>query len=622
MNAGYDLRAHLVIAVLTTVCGTSLAAEKPNILWITSEDNGPHLGCYGDAFAATPNLDALAKKGLIYLNAWSNAPVCAPARTTLISGLYPTSTGSQHMRSQTRLPSGFRMYPQYLRDAGYYCTNNSKEDYNLQKPGQVWDASSRTAHWKDRQPGQPFFAIFNHTVTHESQIRKRPHQARHDAAKVRVPAYHPDIPEVRQDWAQYYDKLSTMDARVGENLRELADAGLADDTIVFYYGDHGPGMPRSKRWPYNSGLHIPLIVYVPEKFRATAGKHYRPGESSDRLVAFVDLAPTVLSLAGIRPPRHFQGHAFLGQFVREEQPYSYGFRGRMDERYDLVRTVRDKQFIYLRHYMPHRIYGQHVAYMFRTPTTRRWYELFQSDQLKGPTKLFWQQKPTEELYDLRTDPDEVNNLAQQPEHRETLERLRRANREHILAIRDLGFLPEEEIHVRAAESTPYEVGRDPTKYPLLRILTTAELASDRSPAGLSELLEALDDDHSAVRYWAATGFLVRGKEAVRKNGSKLREVLKDPSPSVRIVAAEALAKYGTDEELALALDVLVQNASLEESSLFVAMLALNALDELNEKARSRREQIAALPQRTGKTKRLGNYVPRLLEKILADLAVP
>ena len=240
------------------------ATNLPNILWLTSEDNGPHLGCYGDKYADTPNLDGLAAKGMIYTRAISNAPVCAPARTTIISGMYPTSTGAEHMRSMTQLPKGFKMYPVYLRELGYYCTNNSKEDYNLAKDGQVWNEGGRKATWTNRaDKDQPFFAIHNFTVSHESQIRKRPHQQIHDPAKVRVPAYHPDTPEVRQDWAQYYDKLTEMDKMVGDKLKLIEEQGLADDTIIFYYGDHGSGMPRSKRWPYFSGINVPLIVHVP-----------------------------------------------------------------------------------------------------------------------------------------------------------------------------------------------------------------------------------------------------------------------------------------------------------------------------------------------------------------------
>src|SRR3954454_5019137 len=303
---GPRMRASFVLEICSLVLAAgrssvAFAAEgppRPNMLWLTTEDIGPQLGCYGDTYAQTPNLDRLASRGVIYLNAWSNAPVCAPARTTIITGVYPNSTGSEHMRSQTVMPPFMRMYPQLLRDAGYYCTNNSKEDYNLQKPGKVWDESSNKAHWKNRAPGQPFFAVFNNLITHESQIRTRPHVWQHDPAKVPLPSYYPDAPEVRQDWAQYYDNITTMDGWLGQKLKELADAGLSDDTIVFFYGDHGSGMPRSKRWLYNSGLRVPLIVYVPPKFKDLMPKDYSPGGKSERLVGFVDLAPTLLSLIG------------------------------------------------------------------------------------------------------------------------------------------------------------------------------------------------------------------------------------------------------------------------------------------------------------------------------------
>ena len=249
------------------------------------------------------------------------------------------------MRSMVKMPAFMKMYPQYLRELGYYCTNNSKEDYNVAKPGKVWDASSRQAHWKNRAPGQPFFAIFNITTSHESQIRKRPHKAVHDPAKVRVPAYHPDTPETRQDWAQYHDKITEMDATAGKYLRELEQAGLSEETIVFYYGDHGSGMPRSKRWPYNSGLNVPLIIHIPEKYQDLASEDYHAGDESDRLVGFIDLPATLLSLVGMQPPSHMQGHAFQGKHEAAPVRYQYGFRGRMDERYDMVRVVRDKRYI-------------------------------------------------------------------------------------------------------------------------------------------------------------------------------------------------------------------------------------------------------------------------------------
>lgn len=612
----------LFLTLLLPCLALGGSGPRPNVLWITSEDNGPHLGAYGDEFADTPNLDRLAAEGMIYLNAWSTAPVCAPARTTIISGMYPPSTGSQHMRSMTRLPDGMKMYPQYLRGAGYYCTNNSKEDYNLQKPGTVWDESSRRGHWRNRRPGQPFFAIFNFTVSHESQIRRRPHTPVHDPDKVPIPAYHPDTPEVRRDWAQYYDKLTEMDSQAGKVLRELEADGLAEDTIVFYYGDHGPGMPRCKRWPYNSGLRVPMIVYFPDKFKHLAPKRYAPGGKSDRLVGFIDLAPTVLSIAGIQPPEHMQGHAFAGKHEAPQQPYGYGFRGRMDERYDMVRVVRDKRYIYIRNYMPHKIYGQYIAYMFQTPTTRVWKELYDRGKLSPPRTFFWERKPAEELYDLQNDPDEVHNLARSTDrqHQEALRRLRKAQQDLAAEIRDVGFLPEGEIHSRSTGSTPYEMGHDDGRYPMGKIMAAAELASSLKADALGELERLFEDPDGAVRHWAAMGILMRGPEAVKSANATLQKALGDNSPYVRVIAAEALGRYGDDDDAAKALAVLLELASLDTNSVFVSMLAVNALDAMDARAKSAIETIKALPTRPRSSPpRVGGYVSNLLKKTLADL---
>lgn len=594
---------------------------RPNIVWITSEDNGPELGCYGDAYATTPHIDALAKRGMRYTKAWSNAPVCAPARTTLISGMYPPSTGSEHMRSQTRLPAGFQFYPQYLRAAGYYCTNNSKEDYNLVKPGKVWDESSKDAHWENRADGQPFFAVFNHTVSHESQIRKRPHKAVHDPSKVRVPAYHPDRLEVRQDWAQYYDKLTEMDAKVGANLKALEEAGLAEDTIVFYYGDHGAGIARSKRCPYNSGLHVPLVLHVPEKFKHLAPPEYQENGVSDRLVSFVDLPATLLSIAGIKPPAHFHGHAFMGPYDAGSQPYIYGFRGRMDERYDLIRCVRDERYIYIRNYMPHKILGQYIEYLFQTPTTRVWRELYDKGELTEAQRRFWEPKPAEQLYDLKKDRDEIHNLADSPKHQEVLNRLRRAQQEWAVRIRDVGFLPEGEVHRRADKDTPYELAQDPERYPLLRILAAAELASSLKPRSVPALRGMLKDSDSAVRHWAALGLLMRGEEAVSAARDDLLALHADQAAYPRLTAAHALAAFGKEEDLGPAVGTLLDAANQDHQPLFENLWAWNALDDLGAKVEpwleDLRELNAVLPK--GYDGRLKAYAPSLKRVIFKRL---
>ena len=614
----WSMMALLILAAMTPVlAGPAAGDERPNILWITCEDTGPQLGCYGDPYAETPNLDRLAARGMRYLHAWSNAPVCAPARTTIITGVYPTSTGSEHMRSLVDMPAMMKMYPQLLRERGYYCTNNSKEDYNLKARGRVWDDSSGKAHWKNRGPGQPFFAVFNITVSHESQIRARPHTLRHDPAKVRLPAYHPDTPEVRHDWAKYYDIVTEMDAQAGRRVRELEEAGLADNTIVFFYGDHGSGMPRSKRWPYDSGLHVPLIVVVPEKFKHLAPKEYAAGVASDRLVGFVDLAPTLVSLAGAEPPDWMQGHAFMGRFEAPPQPYLYGFRGRMDERYDMVRSVRNERYVYVRNYMPHLIYGQYLDYMFQTPTTRVWKRLYDEGKLAPPRTYFWEPKPAEELYDLQADRDEVHNLVDSPQHQAVLNELRKAHREHVLRIRDVGFLSEAEQHRRADGTTMYELGHDPSRYPLEKILAMADLASSRTPEVLSQLQRGLKDEDSGVRYWAVMGLLIRGRAAVEAGREDLRAALKDDSPTVRILAAWALGQYGSDADLALALPVLKSLAPPDTNGAYASILDLNAIDALGPRAAGLAGFLRTMPTKDpSAVGRANGYVDRLLEEIL------
>ncbi|MCA9178088.1 MAG: sulfatase-like hydrolase/transferase [Planctomycetales bacterium] len=613
------LPVFLVLSGLAVDC----AAARPNILWITSEDHGPEMGCYGDKLARTPHVDALARRGLRFQLAWSCAPVCAPARTTIITGLYPPSCGGQHMRSMVTLPSHIKMYPMFLREAGYYCTNNSKTDYNVQLAEQatIWDDTSRQAHYKNRPADAPFFAIFNSTVSHESKIRAAGHKPVTSPADVRVPAYHPDNAETRKDWAQYYDIVSQADEIAGKHLKQLEEAGLADETIVFYYGDHGSGMSRSKRWPYNSGLSVPMVVYFPDKYRDLAPKEYQPGGASQRMVNFVDLAPTLLSLAGVKPPEWMQGHAFAGKHQTEPPRYMFGFRDRMDERYDLIRTVTDGRFQYIRNYNPHFIYGQHVAYNFVTPSTAAWKRDYDAGKLNEAQSRFWQLKPAEELYDLRSDPDEVVNLAESPEHREKLNELRDALRQWCLEIRDLGFLPEGEIHSRSAGSTPYEMARDESKYPLHRILEAADVSTRRAPEDVPQLRRWLFDQDSAVRYWAAVGLLNRGEAVVRQEQGLLTIGMHDGSAYVSTAAAYALGQFGSPQQQRSAVERLVELSRWgADGNVFAALTAANALDKLDGRAAFLKASIEQLPTNgDSPNARYNGYLTNVLKKTLSDL---
>jgi uncharacterized sulfatase len=522
------------------------------------------------------------------------------------------------------LPKHIRALPQILRDAGFYCTNNSKTDYNVRFIGKVWDESSNKAHWRNRKKDQPFFAVFNSTKSHESQIRTRPHQAITDPSKVRVPSYHPDTPEVRQDWAQYYDQVSQADADAGKHLSELEKSGLADDTIVFYFADHGSGMPRSKRWPCNSGLQVPMVVYFPPKWQHLAPKEYVAGGTSDRLVSFVDLAPTILSVACIQPPDWMQGHPFAGPFQSNPQPFLFGERGRMDERMDLVRSVTDGRFVYLRNYFPHVSQAQHVSYQFETPTTRIWNELFRAGKTSEAQSLFWRvPKPVEELYDLQSDPDEVVNLANSPEHRSVLKRFQDASREHILAIRDVCFMPEQEMLMRSDGSSPYELARNDSEYPLARILEAAQISSNLSEAAVPELLDSLKASDSVVRYWAALGLLIRGNSTVSRNEQALQAALDDSSIDVRIVAGQALGSFGSEAPRENVLQVLGSLADSERHGVLTAMAALSAIESLGDRASSLRPLIAKRKtEGSSPDERYDSYVPRLVANILQNKNAP
>jgi uncharacterized sulfatase len=595
----------LTLLVVMTVRG----ADRPHVLWITSEDNGPQLGCYGDRDADTPNLNRLASRGVRFRRVWSVAPVCAPARTALISGVYPQSSGGLHMRSQVPVPDDWRFYPQFLREAGMYCTNNAKEDYNLEVRGKVWDESSKRAHWRNRGAGQAFFAVFNIELTHESQVRKRPHRVVHDPAAVRLPSYWPDLPEVRQDWAQYHDRMTAMDGRVGELLREVEEAGLAGETIVIYCGDHGPGLPRCKRTPMDSGLRVPLLMHFPEKWRHLAPAGYAEGGELTQLVDFTDFAPTFLSLYGLEIPGWMQGRAFAGQRRAEPRRYVFGMRDRMDERYDPVRSVSDGRWVYVRNFFTHRPAGQRVAYQFETPMTRAWHRLAREKPLPEAQAAFWKPHPAEELYDLENDPDEVKNLAGDPGSGEVLARMRSALREQEELVGDVSLLPEAEMLRLSAGGSPYAMARAGGSFRFAEVVRSAFEAS-RPGISAEEIGTLLRHSEAGVRWWGAMGCRMRSDLAEAERG-RLGEMLAEENPGVRVAAAEALR--GKDAAVA----VLLKSADLLQSDYYDALRALNSLEDLGEERVGQlRGELMKLPVKSGRPlPRGGDYMERMLKHL-------
>lgn len=624
---------------------------RPNVLWITCEDTGPQLGCYGDRYAETPHLDRFAERSLRFDCCWSNAPVCAPARTTLITGIYPTSYGAQPMRSSVPLPAGFLTLPQRMRAAGYYCSNNNKEDYNFGEPTgkTMWDTSNKESHWRNRGEGQPFFSVFNFTVTHEGQIRKRPYTPKHDPKLAPVPPYHPEVEEVRLDWAQYYDRITEMDRMVGKLLGELQEDGLSDSTVVFFFGDHGCGLPRGKRWLYETGLRVPMLVHLPKRLADRYAPFYQAGTGTDRLVSFVDLVPTVLDLCGVsisdEGKQSLHGKSFFDSQDREKD-FLFGFRDRMDERIDSSRVVRNGRYAYIRNFMPDRPQGAYLNYMFQTPTTRVWFERYKANELNAVQSAFWQRKPVEELYDLQVDPYQIHNLGGSDDAmlQEIKGQLALRLKEHMLSVGDTGGFPEGwhlrftfQDRVRAIEAA-WASGD---------ILLRGENFRKNSDTGvrgqantevlgiLAEVKAMLGSSKAVQRYWggiAARGLASDGRLFSGEShgiDQALIHLLQDPDLEVRAVVAETLCRMSKGVEKEEAQEVLVAIVEEREGNWGGKLHALNALCDLVAEGvlteRSVAERVQSTFESQGKSwsrdlpERYREYLGRLVER-LASLA--
>ncbi|MBC2603209.1 sulfatase family protein [Puniceicoccus vermicola] len=418
-------------------------SRSPNFLFLQLEDAGRHLGCYGDTAGKTPNMDRLASEGALYTNAFTHCPVCAPSRGGMVTGCYPWSIGNQFMRCDVLEPP--RTFTHELVRAGYHVSWPTKLDFNF-TPGEGW-CSDQDFWWEKPAPEQPFFLYENFVHTHESRMFRElshihgkmpyfcPSECRHHPDEIPVPPYLPDTPELRWQLVRYYDALSANDYRIGQRLQWLEDQGLSDETIVILLSDHGRGLPREKRWCYDAGLHLPLVIRHPGEIA--------PGTTEDELVAWVDIAPTVLSLAGVAIPDHYQGQVFMGPDRAPERSHVFAGRDRMDSIYDMVRVARDHHYHYIRNDAPGLPYAQYQAYMEKQPIMPLMRDLHAKGQLKGDEAVFFQpEKPREELYDTQADPNQLNNLAKDPAHSEALQALRTALDQHLAETGDLSEIDE------------------------------------------------------------------------------------------------------------------------------------------------------------------------------------
>ena len=565
-----------IYSLILCVTVSTFAEDRPNILWLSAEDISPHLGCYGDLEAITPNLDQLAKEGTRYTHAFTTAGVCAPCRSGIITGMYQTTLGTHHMRCNAVLPKHIKPFTTYLRKAGYYCTNNSKKDYQFREPKDTWDESGGKAHWRKRKSGQPFFSVFNFTGCHESGIsgeakyksvtQNLKASQRQDASELKLPPYYPDTPIVREDWKRNYELITAMDAWAGDIIKQLKDDGLFENTIIIFWSDHGVGLPRAKRWLYDSGTRVPLIVRQPA------------GEVgvSDRLVSSIDFGPTVLKLAGLEIPKHMQGRSFIEGRPRK---YVFGARDRMDERYDIIRSVRDKRYRYIRNYEPLKTYYQYMNTPEKGATMKEIRRTAKAGKLPPAAKLFMAtSKPTEELYDLKNDPHEINNLVGNSKYTDKLVELRKAHSDWVKRTGDLGLLPEAELEIREkAAGSRFDILRGKNKLNVQ--LGNAAAMASAGVYALPSMIQSMQHSDAAVRYWGATGVGNVGKTAVNARQPMI-DALKDKSPSVRIAAARALAKLG---DLESALPVL--EMELQSEHQWGRLAAAIVLDEMGDQAR-------------------------------------
>jgi N-sulfoglucosamine sulfohydrolase len=568
----------ITLLLLLNACLANAAEQKPNVLWITGEDmSATWLGCYGNQQIKTPNFDKFAKEGFLYTRCFANAPVCAPARSSWITGIHPVSTGTIYMRSQNELPTSLVWYPDALRTNGYFTANSTKTDYNTsnrkvegfgggKNEGTVgnyvntWDSYEDTA-WKNpnRKPDQPFFQVDNSAGCHESFLHKDNNTNKDvDPAAMKLAPYHPDIPEIRLDYARYTSGVMKADNTFGRILAKLEAAGLADDTIVVFTSDNGGVIGRSKRFLFDSGTRVAFMIRIPEKF-----KHLwpadKPGARIDRLISFIDMPKTWLAITKSAIPPEMQGNIFLGDKQDSPREHVLLARERMDEAPDMQRTLRDSRYLYIRNYEPYRPNGQFLEYLWKAPSMPAWEAYHRAGKTDAITGAFFRPKAVEELFDCESDPDNVKNLADDPAQAQRLARMRDGLKKQQTLHHDCGFLPEGILVQRAKQhqTNIYELIRNPKLYDQQGYMKAADVANFSKPSDLPKLVELLESNDEGYRYWGVIGCIQLGNQAATPEVLEIMEKLiktdvKDERTlDVRVTAALYLCqiKHQKDEAL-------------------------------------------------------------------------
>ena len=557
--------------------------ERPNIIWLVSEDNSIHfMDLYSEDGVKLPNISNLAEKGIVFNNAFSNAPVCSVARSTIITGVYAPSIGTQYHRkaSPVNLPKNIRPLPLYLKDAGYYTTNNNKEDYNFKKENEIWDESSSKATYKNRKGKQPFFHVQNFGNTHEGRLHFSKEYFKKEIENFNIEntptfPYHPDTPIFRFSRELLYKHHMSLDSKIGEFIKDLEKQGLMENTIIFYYGDHGGVLPRSKGYLYESGLNIPMVVYVPKKWKNLSPFHI--GTKTSAFIDFLDLVPTVLSLAGIEIPDYLDGTPFLGKKINkesiEQQNITFGYADRFDEKYDLVRSVRKGKYKYIRNFQPFNVDGLYNFYRYKMLAYKEWYNLFIEGKLNKYQAKFFLPKQPEELYDVKKDPHEIDNLAKKTNFKNELIELRSQLKKQIISKNDLSFFPEPYFLKKGLEN-PIDFGKK-NKELLISLIEVANLNIYPFQEVRKKISYALNDNNPWIKYWGLITCSSFGMKA-KENIDKINAIFEDENEEnlVRIRALEFLLLNNLKYNVLIMEDLIKSPTNLMEAALMFNSLAL------------------------------------------------
>ncbi|QCX40324.1 sulfatase [Aureibaculum algae] len=556
----------------------------PNIVWIVSEDNSKHyMKLFDENGVATPNIEKLVEHGLLFTHAFSNAAVCSVARSTIISGSYAPRTGTQYHRRNklVPMPTDLKMFPAYLRDAGYYTTNNSKEDYNFIKDSGVWDDSSKTATWRNRKNGQPFFHVFNIETTHESSLHYTKEEMESLATitsqnKNTIQPNHPKTKIFEFANAYYRDKHVEMDKQVGKVVSQLKEDGLLESTFIFYYGDHGGVLPGSKGYVYETGLHVPMVVYVPEKYRDFTP--FQIGGTVDGFVSFIDLAPTVLNLAGVTIPKQLDGKPFLGKVITKKEIESrnttYGYADRFDEKYDMVRSVRVGKYKYIRSYQPFNFDGLTNNYRYKQVAYQEWEALYEAGELIAIQKQFFKPRKAEMLFDVEADPFETKDLSSEASYKKILSELRNKLIVWEKGMPDLSFYPEFYL-IKNAFDNPVAFGQAHKKQ-IKDYRTTANWMLLDYKKAAPKIKEGLQSKDPWKRYWSiivCSSFADKAKSFI----PEIKMIEKNDTELInKVRAAEFLGLIKVKNPSKVMLDALYATKDATEG-----LLILNSITLLN-----------------------------------------